>query len=61
MAIKELIATTVSSRESDNNEEMKDGLRVVKSDRSTSEGGGRDTLKKVDGDFPTRHKKRQPR
>ena len=24
-----------------------------RSDRSTSEGGGRDKLKKVDGDFPT--------
>ena len=30
-----------------------------RSDRSTSEGGGRDKLKKVDGGFPTcmRHKK----
>ena len=47
----------------DKNEEMKERVREVKctqrhrknqrSDRSTSEGGGRDKLKKVDGDFPT--------
>ena len=62
LAIKKLIATTVSSRE--RGQKRRDEGRTTssqmqtatqenqRSDRSTSEGGGRDKLKKVDGDFP---------
>ena len=63
MAIKKLIATTVGSRE--RGQKRRDEGRTTssqlhsatqenqRSDRSTSEGRGRDKLKKVDGDFPT--------
>ena len=61
MAIKKIIATTVSSRERGQNEEKKEGLRVVKCKqrhRETNEATEAqvkeaDKLKKVDGDFPT--------
>ena len=69
MAIKKLIATTVSSRETgqkrrDEGKTMSSQIHTAtqenqRSDKGTSEGGGRDKLKKVDGDFPAcmRHKK----
>ena len=69
MAIKKLIATTVSSRETGQkrrNEGKTTSSQMhtatqenQRSDRGTSEGGGRDKLKKVDGDVPEcmRHKK----
>ena len=71
MAIKKLIATTVSSREMgqkrrDEGKTTSSQMHTTtqenqRSDGSTREGGGRDKLRKVDGDFPTcmRHKKRQ--
>ena len=66
-----IIATTVSSREM--GQKRRDEGKTTschmhtatqenqRSDRGTSEGGGKDNLKKVDGGFPTcmRHKKRQ--
>ena len=62
MAIKKLIATTVSSREAGQrrrDEGMTTSSQMHKAiqenqggDRGTSEGGGREKLKKVDGDFP---------
>ena len=69
MAIKKLIATTVNSREMgqkrrDEGKTTSSQMHTAtqesqRSDRSTSEGGGRDKLKKVDGDFPIcmRHKR----
>ena len=62
MAIKKLIATTVRSRE--RGVKRREEARTTsshletatqgnhQSNRSTSEGRGRDKLKKVDGDFP---------
>ena len=62
MAIKKLIATTVSSREiglkrgeegktmSSQRQTATQGIQQT--NRNTSEGGGRDKLKNVDGDFP---------
>ena len=62
MAIKNLIATTVSSREiglkrreegntvSSQRQTATQGNRQT--NRKTSEGGGRDKLKNVDGDLP---------
>ena len=70
MAIKKLIATTVSSRETgqkrrDEGKTTSSQMHTAtqenqRSDRGTSEGGGRDKLKKVDGDFPAcmRHQKK---
>ena len=62
MAIKKLIATTVSSREIGlkRREEGKTMSSLTQTatqgnqqtNRNTSEGGGRDKLKNVDGDFP---------
>ena len=71
MAIKKLIATTVSSREIGlkRREESKTMSRQrqtatqgnQQTNRNTSEGGGRYKLKNVDGDFPAcmRLKKRK--
>ena len=63
MAIKKLIATTVSSREKgqrrrDEGQTTSSPKHTAtqenqRSDRGTCEGGGRDKLKQVDGDFPT--------
>ena len=60
---KKLIATTVSNREmgqkrrdagSTTSSQMRSATQEnQRSDRSTSEGGGRDKFKKVDGDFPS--------
>ena len=62
MAIKKLIATTVSSRErglkrTEEGRTTSSQMQTAtqgnpQSNRSTSEGGGRDKLKNVDGDFP---------
>ena len=62
MAIKKLIATTVSSRENglkrrEEGKTMSSQMQTAtqgnqQTNRSTSEGGGRDKLKHVDGDFP---------
>ena len=62
MAIKKLIATTVSSRENglkrrEEGKTMSSQMQTAtqgnqQTIRSTSEGGGRDKLKNVDGDFP---------
>ena len=62
MAINKLIATTVSSREKGlrrreegwtTSSQMQTATQGdQQSNRSTSEGGGRDKVKKVDGDFP---------
>ena len=69
MAIKKLITTTVSSdrwdkKRRDEGTTTSGQMHTAtqenqRSDRSTSEGGGRDKFKKIDGDFPTfmRHKK----
>ena len=66
MAVKKLIATTVSSREKGtkrreegwtmSGEKTTTTQRNHSNERCTNEGGGRDKLKKVDGDIPTRWK-----
>ena len=63
MAVKKLIATTVSSREKGmrrreegwtmSSQKTVTSQRNHSNERCTSEGGGRDKLKKVDGHFPT--------
>ena len=63
MAVKKLIATTVSSREKGmkrreegwtmSSQKTITTQRNHSNERCTSEGGGRDKLKKVVGDFPT--------
>ena len=63
MAVKKLIATTVSSREKGmrrreegwtmSSQKTISLQRNHNNERCTSEGGGRDKLMKVDGDFPT--------
>ena len=62
MAIKKLIATTVSSRENglkrrEEGKTMSGQMHTAtqgnqQTNRSTSEGGGRDKLRNVDGDLP---------
>ena len=62
MAIKKLIATTVSSREiglkgieegkTMSSQRQTATQRNQQTNRNTSEGGGRDQLTNVDGDFP---------
>ena len=63
MAIKKIIATTVTSREiglKRREEKTMSSQRQTatqgnqQTNRNTSEGGGRDKLKNVDGDFPAR-------
>ena len=63
MAVKNLIATTLSSREKGmkrreegwtmSSQKTVTTQRNHSNERCASEGGGRDKLKKVDGDFPT--------
>ena len=63
MSVKKLIATTVSSREKGmrrreegwtmSSQKTITSQKNHSNERCTSEGGGRDKLKKVDGHFPT--------
>ena len=63
MAVKKIIATTVSSREKGMRRREEGWTMSIQktislqrnqnNERCTSEGGGRDKLMKVDGDFPT--------
>ena len=62
MAVKKLVATTVSSREKGmkrreeggtmSSQKTKKIQRNDRNERCTSDGGGSDKLKKADGDFP---------